>query len=347
MDRRKHIKIIDLEPVLNDVNQAQKALFERAVDDNHTFLPKGISLEDIDRGFLNYIKQDFTVVVQGKKVPAELFSLQKFSEHMKTWTETDETKTVQLPFIAIVRKPMAKRGTNFGNINFNIPDENTYTVYRVPNDKNNVKGFDLYQIPQPINVDVEYEVNIFAAHQRIANRMTQKALKEFQSSQKYIDVNGHFMNLQWTSDTDNSQLNDLNKRRYYHFVYTVTLKGYLLDKEDFKIVQAFNNMNIATELSLVKRSRECLVDVIETGECDICYTFKFTRKSPDFGETQIAYDVEFTFDNQSTKNYDIILNGENVEFPFIAMKGDNLKLINNQTNIIKPLNIKICGKAIG
>ena len=112
MEIRKHVKVVDLEAQLTDVNQAQKYLFEKALD-NNTYLPRGLSIEDIDRGFLDYVKSELEIVIQGKKVPVELFSLQKFSEHMKTWTQTDKTKTVQLPFIAIVRKPLAKRGTNF------------------------------------------------------------------------------------------------------------------------------------------------------------------------------------------------------------------------------------------
>jgi hypothetical protein len=344
MDLRKHVKIIDLEAESTDVNQVQKSLFERAVD-NSTYLPRGLNVEDLDRGFLDYVRTELEFVVQGKKVPVELFSLQKFSEHMKTWTQTDKTKTVQLPFVAIVRKPLPKRGTNFGNINFNIPDDGRYTLYRVPNEKNGRKTYELYQIPQPVNVDIEYELNFFAVHQRVANRMAQKMLKEFQSSQRYIDIYGHFMNLQWKDVSDSSQLSDLSKRRYYHFKYEMILKGYILEKEDFRIVKVLDNINFKTQLSTVKESRECKVEVEETGDCDICYIFKFTRKSPSSTEAKIAYDMEFTFDNQSVPEYDLLLNGQAVTLPFTANKGDTLRITNNKTGITKPLNIKICGKA--
>lgn len=342
---RKHIKIIDLEQDLTDVNQVQKSLFEKALD-NNTYLPRGLSIEDIDRGFLDYIKTELEIIIQGKKVPVELFSLQKFSEYMKTWFQTDKTNTVQLPFVSIVRKPLPERGTNFGKITYNIPDDGRYTVFRVPKEKNGKKTYELYQIPQPINVDIEYQINFFAAHQRDANKMAKKMLKEFQSSQRYVDIYGHYMNLQWKDVNDVSQLSDLSKRRYYHFQYETVLKGYILEKEDFKVVKVLDNINFKTELSTVKTSRKCRVNVVESGDCDICYIFNFTRKSPSFAEITLAYDMEFIYDNQSLPNYDLLLNGNEVSLPFVASKGDVLKLINNKNKITTPLNIKICGKQI-
>lgn len=345
MELRKHIKVIDLTPDLTDVNQVQKGLFERVVE-NGTYLPRGISLEDIDRGFLDYIKGEVEVIIQGARVPVELFSLQKFSEYMKTWTQTDKTKTVQLPFIAIVRKPLAERGTNFGNVSYNIPDGGRYTLYRVPNEKNGKKTYELYQIPQPINTDVSYQVNFFATHQRDANQFSSKMLKEFQSSQRYIDIYGHYMNLQWESVNDASQLSDLSKRRYYHFEYEMKLKGYLLDKDDFKIVNVLDNINLKSELSVVKESRKCKVEVLESGDCDICYLFKFTRKSNTTAEVRIPYNMQFTYDNQSSPDYSVLLNGVEVTLPFTVVKGDILTVINNKSNITTPIHLKICGKAI-
>lgn len=321
--------------------QQQRKLIDNIVK-NDTFFPKGVHIEDMDKAVQETFKKDFEIVSEGKKVPVyDLFSIQRFAEYIKTWENTNTTKTVQLPFIAIVREP-AKRGTNLGGI-FNIPSIPKFNHFRRPVLLNGRLSMEYYQIPQPVNIDLGYTVHFYTEKQRDVNKMDELMLHKFRSSQYYIFVNGHSMPLKMEGMDDDSQLSDLEARRYYHRTYTIILKGYIVNEEDFKKLSSIDSIKIQMSPSLVKNSRECLVTE-EDLDCDLCLNYKFNRKSGNSKTYRIPMDIEFYYDNQNSSNlYQYFVNGQVAELPFIANKGDELTVAHSiETNRV--LNIKICGR---
>ena len=156
---------------------------------------------------------------------------------------------------------------------------------------------------------------------------------------------GHHMPLKLEDISDNSTTSDLDGRRYYQKTYALILKGYLLREEDFKKLASIDDINISVSTNNVKTNRECIVTEIDL-DCDLCFNFKFTRKSGNSKTYIIPTDVEFYYDNQNASNdYDYFINNSLVELPFIATSGDEITVAHNITtaNIV---NIKICGKKI-
>jgi hypothetical protein len=86
---------------------------------------------------------------------------------------SDEYKNLKIPFVNIVRNPDTKYGTNPSLI-YNIPTGRHYTYAEVPTWDGNRKGVDIYQIPQPIPVDIMYSVRIFAYRQQELNKFNSK-----------------------------------------------------------------------------------------------------------------------------------------------------------------------------
>jgi len=312
---------------------------------NSTLLPKGIHLEDIDKGFLEYVQNELEVIVNGKKVDAVLLSTQKFSEYIKTWENTDEkTKTVSLPIITIVRKPIAKQGTSFDKVSFNIPYESQYTIYRIPKVINGTKSYEHYQIPQPINVDLEYEINFFATRQRDINKLNETMLKEYKSSQRYISVDGHHMGTYLTGIEDDTKT-DISARRFYNSKYQILTKGYLLDENDFKIVSFLDKMILIPEFESEVVPCES-ISFTEFGDCNFCITFKIPRKSEILTkEYQIPLNLSINSHNKvSLSGIALLKNDVPVTIPFEVTKGDMLKIIIDSTLIEKKaLNFSICG----
>jgi hypothetical protein len=320
------------------VGEVQKTL------SNDTFFPKGIHIEDIDRTVIQTIKDDFEIVSEGVAVPIkDMFSIQRYTEFMKTWQHSDESHTPLLPFMCLVRAP-ATKGTNLGGT-FNIPNTPTFSLWRRPILKNGRASVEYYQIPQPVNIDCSYTLHIFTYHQRVINKIDELVLHTFKSSQHYIEVNGHSMPLKLEGMEDESQLSDIEKRRYYHKTYNFILKGYLLREKDFKKLSSIDKISITQKASTVKNSRECMVSEIDL-DCDFCLNFKFNRKSGNSKTVRVPMDLEFYYDNQNpSNNYAYFVNNLQVHLPFTVKAGDEITVAHG-FDYKGTTNIKVCGRKI-
>jgi hypothetical protein len=109
-----------------------------------------------------------------------MMGIQKWNEFSKTWKFSDEYKNVKIPLINIVRQPNTKPGTNPSLI-YNIPQGKMFTYAQVPTWDGNSKGMDIYKIPQPIPIDINYDVRILAYRQADLNKFNSIILKTFQS----------------------------------------------------------------------------------------------------------------------------------------------------------------------
>jgi hypothetical protein len=323
--------------------QQQQKYYEEPLK-NDTFFPKGVHIDDIDRAARDEFKNNFEIVSEGKAVPfIDLFSIQRFSEYMKTWENTDETNTVLFPFILMVKDPNEK-GSALG-ANLNIPSDITFPVWKRNIVKNGKATIEYYQIAQPVNIDTVYKLHIFTIHQRLINLMDELMLHKFKSSQNYINVNGHHMAMYMESMQDSSEVSNIDKRKYYQKTYTLKIKGYLLREEDFKQLPSIDKIDIKMGISQVKNSRECIVQQKDLN-CDLCLNFKFNRKSEPSQTYRVPMDLEFYYDNQNPANdYSYLLNGNLVTLPFEAVTGDELTVAHNilNQNII---NIEVCGKKL-
>lgn len=209
--------------------------------DKDVFLPKGVLHADLDSGFKNFVKENLTFTSNGVEVPVFMFGIQKWVEFEKTWESSDEYKNIKIPFINIVRKPDTKPGTNPSLI-YNIPNGKTYTYAEVPTWDGNVKGVDIYKIPQPIPVDIMYDVRVFAYRQKDLNEFNMKILKKFQSRQSYTVVNGHYIPIILDDNSDDSDITNLDNKRYYVELYSFMLQGFILDPDDFEVTPGINRV---------------------------------------------------------------------------------------------------------
>lgn len=321
--------------------QQQVSLVQNIVAGD-TFFPKGIHIDDIDRTVIATVKSDFEIQAEGKTVPIlDVFSIQRYTEFMKTWQHTDATNTIQLPFMCLVRNPV-KKGTNLGGT-FNIPNTPTFNLWRRPIMKNGKHSVEYYQIPQPTPIDCSYVLHIFTYHQRVINKMDELMFHTFNSSQYYIMVNGHCMPMKLDGEDDASEISDIEQRRFYHKTYSLTIKGYLLREEDYKKLNSIDKINIEQMPSLVKNSRECIVTQ-EDLDCDLCLNFRFNRKSGNSKTYRVPQNLDFYYDNQNPNNdYEYFLNGQLVNLPFSARAGDELIVAHN-FDYKGVINIKVCGK---
>lgn len=208
------------------------------ITEDGTFLPKSVLHEDMDGGMLDFVKEHLGVTVGGKKINIidRILTLQRWGEFANTWTFANEDKNVELPFIVVVRKPDVQYGTN-PSLQYTIPDRKQFHFAKVPTWDGVRKGMDVYTIPQPVPVDITYDVKIISNRMRELNTFNRKVMQKFTSRQAYTFVKGHYIPIVMTSLSDESVI-DTENRRYYQQNYQFQLQGFLIDEEEFEVKPA-------------------------------------------------------------------------------------------------------------
>lgn len=227
------------------------------ITEKDTFAPKGVLPEDLDVGFKTFVIEQLETTFEDveedgstniKKIPVIMMGLQAWNEYSKTWEFTDKYKNIKIPFITVIRQPDTQRGTHPGLIS-NIPQgQRKYVYAEVATWDGNRKGVDLYKIPQPVPIDIEYDVRIFTYRQRDLNSFNNLVQKKFQSAQAYSQVNGHFIPCTLEGIEDESEVKDLKGKRFYIQLYKFKSQGFIIDPKDFEITPMISRVFVVTEV---------------------------------------------------------------------------------------------------
>lgn len=213
-----------------------------------SYLPDSILHDDLDLGMLEFVKQNFVVVSDGVQIPIipKILTIQRWGEFTNNWQFTDEDGNVKLPFISIVRKPEVQAGTN-PSLQRTIPDRRTFYYASVPTWNGSQMGADIYKIPQPVAVDISFEVTIVCTKFRDVNKFNKIVLQKFSSRQAYTTVKGHYIPIVLDSITDQTPMDTLDGRRFYIQTYNFMMLGFLIDSEEFEVKPAVSRMFLTNE----------------------------------------------------------------------------------------------------
>jgi hypothetical protein len=212
------------------------------INKDGTYLPKSLLHADLDRGFLDFVRDDLKVVVEGKTIPTVdiLVTTQNWAQFTETWNFQNIDKNVEPPFITVVRTPEVKFGSNPALV-YNIPNRRQYFYAQVPTWDGQRNGMDIYTIPQPVPVDITYSVKIICNRMRELNKLNQIILEKFASRQSYAVIKGHYIPIVMNGITDESVF-DVEKRKYYIQTYDFTMLGFLIDEDEFEVSPAITRV---------------------------------------------------------------------------------------------------------
>jgi hypothetical protein len=300
-----------------------------------TYLPKSLLHADLDRGFLDFVKEQLETVVEGKKIPTVdiLITTQNWSQFVETWDFQNIDKNVEPPFITIIRTPEVKYGSNPA-LMYNIPNRRQYYYAKVPTWDGQRHGMDIYKIPQPVPVDIKYTVAIVCNRMRELNKFNQVVLEKFASRQAYQVIKGHYIPIINDGIADESVM-DLEKRKVYIQKYEFTLLGFLIDEEEFQvspaITRAFTMFETDTQIKK-KRQRRPEPNI----PTSITYSFSTTENEK---EQSFSYVTNLNWSNsENVDTYDVFINGDyygNTISEIQINNGDTVKFV-----IIKKDNTK-------
>jgi hypothetical protein len=281
---KKHLPLI---PQKFGVERREEMLED--ITRHGTFLPKGVLHADLDRGFLDFVKDKLELVVDEKKVPLidRIITNQNWMQFTQTWNFQDLDKNISLPFLAIVRTPEVKPGKYVGG-KFNVPEKLRINYFTVPTWDGQRKGADVYKVPQPVAVDIVYNLKLFCNRMRENNEFNKIVMQTFASAQSYTQINGHYMPIMMEEVSDES-VKDLEKRKYYIINYKLTLQGFLLDEEDFQVSPAISRYMTMFEVDTKIKTRRVEIEPPRPDNFDFDFTFLS-------GVTQLSEVFRYTAD---------------------------------------------------
>jgi hypothetical protein len=219
----------------------RRELLEK-INKDGTYLPKSLLHADLDRGFLDFVKDELKVVVEGKTIPTVdiIITTQNWSQFTDTWEFQNIDKNAEPPFITTIRQPEVKFGTN-PSLLYNIPNRRQYFYAQVPTWDGQRNGMDVYTIPQPVPVDISYSIKIICNRMRELNKLNQVILEKFASRQAYAVIKGHYIPIVMGNITDESVM-EVEKRKYYIQSYEFTMLGFLIDEDEFEVSPAITRV---------------------------------------------------------------------------------------------------------
>lgn len=205
-------------------------------DRKTTFHPEGIHLDDIDIAFFNDLKESLPPF-RGRELNVVWPSVQKWGDFLNTFKMQDDDGNITRPY-CVVQRTASNKGTK-NNEKYNIPNNRLFTYTKVPVSDPDGKliGADIYQIPQPITIDLTYDIAFTSNNQIEMNRFVEHIYTKYASFQNYINVKGHFMPVTMLNDIfeKSTQVDDEGN---YMQKYEFLCKGYVKNPDDFRIVRS-------------------------------------------------------------------------------------------------------------
>ena len=230
----------------NELMDRRQELLDK-ITEGDSFLPDSVLHDDLDLGMLDFVKKNFIVVSDGMQIPIipKILTTQRWGEFANTWNFANLDGNPSIPFISVIRKPDVQLGTN-PSLQRTIPDRQQFHYATVPTWNGTQVGADIYKIPQPVPIDISYEITIVCSRFRDLNKFNQIILQKFSSRQAYTTVKGHYVPIVLDSIEDNTPV-DLDSRRFYVQNYKFTLLGFIIDDEEFEVKPAVSRLFLMNE----------------------------------------------------------------------------------------------------
>lgn len=217
-------------------------------DKKTNYLPRTIQFEDTDTEIFNDFKDGkFQLIVDGKIVPTFYLENERWGEFSKTWKFMDEDKNVPTPYIT-VRRTGKKEGTRLGT-KYRIPQPRNFRYLDVPIlDDGQVINL-RFKIPEPVNVDLLYEVRLFTKYRVDFNAYDEQVFRNFASRQAYIFVKGTPFPVHLESIEEANTIENIDGDRFYVGVYNIKVLSYIQNEKEFEIVKTSRKPKLRVNVS--------------------------------------------------------------------------------------------------
>ena len=167
-------------------------------------------------------------------------------------------------------------------------------------------------------------------------------LASFSALEKYIRVNGHPIPLILDSIGDESQITNLDERKYYVQLFTIKMMGYLLDEDDFVVTPAVSRGIQFYEISEELYRAPYQIN-IDDQDKTICINIIFNRG---VSSVTIPIEIDATYSGINLTNTDSVIfkvNGVTKTLPFSVTNGDQLYIKVNKSDYNLSSDVELTG----
>jgi hypothetical protein len=222
---------------------------------NNNYLPQKLLLEDVDRGMRDFIN-DLNITTEdaeGKniRVPLIFLTQERWAEFKMNWKflKDESGEEIRMPFMTIRRKSV-KKGT--APLRRTIPKKLKFNYVKIPSTDGVLGGYEIFKIPQPTWVDVEYELRFLTHYMQDVNISYEKMLEEgFSDGQGYMKINGYNIPAILGDPSEDNTVDSIDSDRFFQLVYPLTVHSKIVDPKKFERVQTI------TKISIQIREDEC------------------------------------------------------------------------------------------
>ena len=306
------------------------------INKDGTYLPKSVLHADLDRGMLDFVKNDLQVITAGNVVPMVdiIITTQNWTQYVETALFVDLDYNPSPPFITVVRSPEVKFGSN-PSLQYTIPDRKQFYYASVPTWNGNEQGMDIYTIPQPVPVDINYSVKIICNRMRELNQLNKVIMQKFSSRQAYTFIKGQYVPIVMNNVSDESQMT-MEARKYYVQSYDFTMLGYLIDEDEFEVKPAIARVTQLMELTGAGNTGKKNKTLENPNEFLENYLFVVGN---DTLSDIVAYTANLSFGTWSNvDSYDVYINGD-----YFGTDVQNIQITTNdilRIDVVKTDNTK-------
>ena len=319
---KKHIPLTEKKTLLG----RREELLEK-INRDGTYLPKSILHADLDGGMLEFVKNDLKTIVTGKVIPMIdiLVTTQNWAQFAQTWDLQNLDKNVEPPFITVVRIPEVKYGTNPSTV-YTIPNRRQFFYAQVPTWDGQRNGVDIYKIPQPVPVDITFQVKIVCNRMRELNEFNRIVLEKFSSRQAYTQIKGHYIPIVMGGITDES-VSEIEKRKYYVQSYEFTMLGFLINEDEFEVSPAVSRVLQVLEVDSNKSKKQIRNNLTDGSKIETTFVVGNNTLSQLFN-----YSVDLNVSNMNNiESFDVYINDD--------YYGSDLTVIQINTNDVLKIDI--------
>jgi len=215
---------------------------------NTNYLPQKLLLEDIDRGMRDFIVDiGITVENADKKaaeVPVIFLTQERWAEFKMNWKflKDESGEEITMPFMTL-RRTGVRKGSS--PLKRTIPKKLKFQYVKVPSFDGVLGGYEMYKIPQPTWVDVEYELRFVTHYMQDVNISYEKMLEEtYSDGQGYMKINGYDIPSILGDPSEDNTVDTIDADRYFQLVYPITVHSRIVDPNKFERVQTVTKISI-------------------------------------------------------------------------------------------------------
>lgn len=230
-----------IDPFNHTVGKERQQELIDLISDKSIYFPKSMFLEDLDQGIMDFTSNQLKVTVEGNDVPVLFLTKERWANLTLTWQYSDDNGNITMPFITVRRSEPPKQGTN-ESIKYRIAQNKKFTYTRVPTFENGVFGTDIYRIPQPVPIDMTYEISIFTHFLEDLNLFNETIQYSFASGQAYVNINGYYVPMMLNDVSDESNMDDFEGHKFYSQTATIVMQGFLQDDKNYEIIKSLRRV---------------------------------------------------------------------------------------------------------